>query len=411
MKLLADFPNETELISMYPVLDVLNVNAHIHTPYSFSSFDNIHGIFCMAVKEGIACLGINDFFVADGYESFHNEAMSNAILPLFNIEFIALMRDEQQRGIRINDPNNPGRCYFSGKGLDYPFHMSNSYSNKLDNIIGLSQHQIKAMIGKLNGLFAEIGSDIELNYDVIRKDLAKNLVRERHLAKAVRLAVFERYTDNNSRNAFLKILFGGKTVESPSDDIPSLENEIRGNLLKSGGLAFVEEDENTFMSIDEIMEIINDAGGIPCYPVLLDDKKGNYTEFESSPERLWNELSSRNINCIELIPGRNDATHLDRFVDYFSEKGFIILLGTEHNTPDMIPLTCDSRGKQPLSSEMKRTSYEGACVIAAHQYLRARGKTGFVHTGNTSGKNQIRYFKMLGNAVIHYQHQNNAILL
>ena len=57
-------------------------------------------------------------------------------------------------------------------------------------------------------------------------------------------------------------------------DIPALDNEIRGNLLKSGGKAFVEEDENAFMSLDEVIEIILAAGGIPCYPVLLDDKNG-----------------------------------------------------------------------------------------------------------------------------------------
>ena len=94
--------------------------------------------------------------------------------------------------------------------------------------------------------------------------------------------------------------------------------------------------------------MIVNAGGIPCYPVLLDDKNGNYTEFERSAEDLWNELIKRNIGCIELIPGSNDASHLEKFADYFHQKGFVILLGTEHNAPDMIPLTCDTRGKYPF---------------------------------------------------------------
>ena len=78
-------------------------------------------IFRMATDENIAVLGINDFFVTDGYEAFHNGSLKNKIFPLFNIEFIGLLKEEQKKGIRINDPNNPGRIYFCGKGLDYPF--------------------------------------------------------------------------------------------------------------------------------------------------------------------------------------------------------------------------------------------------------------------------------------------------
>ena len=42
--------------------------------------------------------------------------------------------------------------------------------------------------------------------------------------------------------------------------------------------------------------------------------------------------------------------HLERFVEFFHDKEFVILLGTEHNAPEMIPLTCDTRDKKPLIS-------------------------------------------------------------
>ena len=41
-------------------------------------------------------------------------------------------------------------------------------------------------------------------------------------------------------------------------------------------------------------------------------------------------------------------SHLQRFVEFFQKKGFVILLGTEHNAPEMIPLTCDTRDKKPI---------------------------------------------------------------
>ena len=36
----------------------LNVNAHIHTPYSYSSFSGMEQIFDMAKKEDVKILGI-----------------------------------------------------------------------------------------------------------------------------------------------------------------------------------------------------------------------------------------------------------------------------------------------------------------------------------------------------------------
>jgi hypothetical protein len=399
---LSTYPDRQILLKMAPDGDIPQVNGHVHTPYSFSAFENIGQIFEMARKEKIVAVGINDFFVADGYEPFCHEALKNNVFPLFNIEFISLLKPEQQQGIRINDPNNPGRCYFSGKGLDYPFSVDKRLAEKLGHIVGQSQEQVKAMIEKCNQWFASIQADIRLNYPDIRKKFAKELVRERHIAKAIRVAVFEAHSGEPERKSLLTRIFGGKEPKSSLSDIPALDNEIRGNLLKSGGRAFVEEDENAFMSLDEVIEIIIAAGGIPCYPVLLDDKNGTYTEYERDPETLYKELSKRNINCLELIPGRNDASHLQRFIEFFQNRDFVILLGTEHNAPEMIPLACDTRDRKPLNSFVSRISYEGACVVAAHQYLRAKGLPGFINEQGIPDAARKSELVKLGSAVIHY---------
>lgn len=405
MNFLNEFPDSQALLHEFPDLEVLEVNAHVHTPYSFSAFADVPEIFTRALAENIAVLGINDFFVTDGYEAFCSQAVKSGIFPLFNVEFIGLLKNEQQQGIRINDPANPGRCYFSGKGLNYPFHTSQQTFRKLQQVILESQDQVKAMIEKANDWFHTLQAGITLNYGQIRSRYARELVRERHVAKAIRIAVEEKYLVDDLRKAFYKILFNGKTPASNTTDHPGIENEIRANLLKSGGMAFIEEKESAFMPLEQITGIILEAGGIPCYPVLLDDKNGQYTEFEKDPEKLWEELTGRQIACIELIPGRNDANHLTPFVEYFNNRDFIVLLGTEHNTPDMIPLTCDTRGNNPLDSRLKRISYEGACVVAAHQYLQARGKAGFTGTNGQPRVAEKHEFTRLGNAVIHYFRQ------
>jgi hypothetical protein len=356
----------------------------------------------MAVNEKIAILGINDFFVTDGYDSFHKGCLENKIFPLFNIEFIGLLKDEQQKGIRINDPNNPGRIYFSGKGLDYPFHTGFILRKQLKMVIKESQFQIKAMISKVNLLIEKENPSLKLSYETIKKEFAHDLVRERHIAKALRMLSLRNFSTPEEQVGFLEALYGGKKSKAGLTDTSALENEIRSNLLKSGGAAFVEENENSFLVLDKIIRIIIKAGGIPCYPVLLDDPSARCTEFETDPEKLYQSLSSLGINCIELIPGRNDFKILKDFVEFFHKKGFIITFGTEHNTPEMMPLTVTTRGSVPLDDSLKKIAWEGACVIAAHQYLRADGRQGYVLPDGTHSIEQKNELVNLGQLVIEY---------
>jgi hypothetical protein len=155
-----------------------------------------------------------------------------------------------------------------------------------------------------------------------------------------------------------------------------------------------------------VLDILNNAGGIPCYPVLLDDPKGNITDFEKDKQVLHAELTRKNIFCIELIPGRNDAGILEDFVEYFRSKGFIILFGTEHNTPDMIPLKVSCRHQVPLNEKLRRISYEGACIIAAHQYFRARESDSPVTLWNTLSDGQKTRILSIGKAIIQFGTHN-----
>jgi len=356
----------------------------------------------MAKNEKIALLGINDFYVTDGYDAFLKGSVNNNIFPLFNIEFIGLLKEEQKNGIRINDPNNPGRIYFSGKGLDYPFHTGFMLRKQLKSVIQQSQFQIKAMISKLNALIRPINPAMSLSYEIIRSKYAHNLVRERHIAKALRIDAVEHFSTPEEKISFLEKLYGGKKSKADLSNAAALENEIRSNLLKSGGTAFVEEDEKSFLELKKIIKIIMKAGGIPCYPVLLDDPSGNFTEFESNPEKLYISLKNLGVECIELIPGRNDLNILKSFVEFFHNKGFIITFGTEHNTPEMIPLTVSTRGSVPLDDSLKKIAWEGACIIAAHQYLRADGRQGYVLPDGTHSVEQKRELAALGKLIIEY---------
>jgi hypothetical protein len=407
--LFAGFPGKEELLTYFPghAMEVIpEVNGHIHTPYSFSAFNNMKQPFQFAQKEGIRVLGINDFYTTDGYEEFAKWALRYRIFPLFNIEFMALQKDLQEAGIRVNDPNNPGRTYFSGKGLGFPVSLSEKSRTLLKRVQRESNRQTYQMVEKLNLFLRNTGIGLCFDPGEMQRTLAKNLFRERHIAQAIRMAVFEKTDTEEGRKKLLQAMFSGKEVESSLQDVADLENEIRSRLLKAGGPAFVEEDPDAFLSLEEAMDLIKDAGGIPCYPVLLDDKKGHLTAYEENREYLYKMLTGKGVWTIEFIPGRNDARRLKEYATWFYKRGFGILMGTEHNTPKMDPLKITCRGGIPLDPVLKSIHFEGAAIVAAHQYLKAKGEEGFP-VGKNLKSTQKEEFIELGKAVIIYFNGKN----
>ncbi len=377
----------------------LKVNNHIHSPFSFSAFSGIDQAVEMAVEEGIAVLGINDFFVTHGYEQFNKTCFNKSIYPIFNVEFIGLHKEFQAEGLRINDPNNPGRIYISGKGLKKVFKLSEENQQKFDALIESSQDQIKEMIAKLNIWLKEVAAPFEFTYEEVKNNFAKELVRERHIASAIRDAIEKNFGTAYEKTAFYDKLFGA----APTADISkpaAIEEEIRGKLLKAGGKAFVAEDDKAFLSPDEIKSIIFEAGGIITYPLLLDDKNGNYTDFEEDKAKLSRILKDMGIYSIEFIPGRNSLQALKEYSEYFFSKGFLVTYGTEHNSPTLTPLEVSCRGNVPLDQSLIDINYSCSCVLAAHQYLVEEGLEGYLDQEGRANVSLFMKFKQLGNVLI-----------
>ena len=381
---------------------VLLVNGHFHTPYSFSAFTEIEQAFRMAKTEGIQVLGINDFYTTDGYAEFGELALKYRIFPLFNIEFMSLQKDLQAEGIRVNDPANPGRTYMSGKGLTQPLKIGKDALVLLEQVQTESNIQTAEMVEKLNDFLKGLNSGFSFTFDELKAKYAKNMLRERHIAKALRVAIDEKFDNATDKKDFYKQIFSGKEVKSELNDVAGLENEIRGNLLKTGGHAFVPEDPKAFLSLEQVTNVIISAGGIPCYPVLLDDAKGNFTDFEKNKEFLYEVLVSKGIYSVELIPGRNTFPILKDFVTYFRAKNFLITFGTEHNTPQLDPVKVSCSGGVELDADLKQIGFEGACILAAHQYLVAKDQEGYLDSSGCAKRKEYDSFVQLGQAVISY---------
>ena len=398
-----DFPKIDELMNWSkksPSTKPVMSNMHIHTPYSFSAFENISSAVKLAKQQDILILGISDFNTTEGYDEFTNECLKSKIFPIYGMETIALSVEDQKTNIRWNDPNNPGRIYFCGKGFGYPVNCSQKTQDILNRIKQALEDQIRQMIDKMNEHLKRTLPDISLSYEYIRDNMTEGTVRERHLAKALEQIISKKFVDTKEKAKALRLLYGKDNKVDLTDSV-SLQEEIRTNLIKAGGVAFVEESPSAYVDIETAKFIMLDLGGIPCYPVLLDGTKGKPTEFESDPELLCDELIKRDIYCAEFIPTRNNIELLREYVSVFNKRGIILTAGTEHNTPKMEPMVPMCRNGVKLDDMLVETFYKGACIIAAHQYLVKKGEKGYVDKQGNRNEN-LDKLESIGKAVIAY---------
>ena len=346
---------------------VFDVNAHLHTPYSFSAFRDIPQALDMAEKEGVKVVGINDFYSMDGYQEWREECARRRLFPLFNIEFISLQAEDQAAGLRVNDPNNPGRTYVSGKGLACPVILQGEEARQLAAVKAESNAQVERMCAKLNEHLDAVGAGFRISFDEVRDRLTRGSIRERHLATAVRLAVDARSCCEVCKLDLYTKIFSGMPPKASLADPAALENEIRSRLLKAGGAAFVPEDPKAFLPLETVQRIIEAAGGIPTYPFLGDDAKGGFTDFEADLEQAAAILKKRGFRSVEFITTRNTTAVLERYAGYLEEEGFIVTFGSEHNTPAMEPIRLRTRDADTLSEKLRAINWRGACAVAAHQ--------------------------------------------
>jgi len=112
------------------------------------------------------------------------------------------------------------------------------------------------------------------------------------------------------------------------------------------------------------------------------------------------------VTMAEFIPVRNAPEVLEKYVKAMRAAGIAVVGGTEHNTLELIPLDPACLKGAAVPETVKEIFWEGACVVAAHQFLVAHGQAGFVDgegrpaAGHASADARIKAFAALGASVI-----------
>ncbi len=394
----------------------LQCNAHVHLPPNFSAFQSVDQAVELAADQQVRVLGASNYYDFDIYGAFASLASRRGVFPLFGLEVIALLEDLRGASILINDPGNPGRMYLCGKGITRFAPMNRDAAGLMAWIRRSDAERMRRMIGLVEQIFAAHRVDTGLDESAIIGRVADRCrvgrgsvwLQERHVAQAFQEEFF-RMIPAEQRPAKLGAILGGASVADPADHL-KVQQEIRSALMKVGRPAFVTE---RFVDFEQARRLILELGGIPCYPTLADGANP-VCAYEESPGRLAETIRSRGIFSAEFIPIRNEPAVLERYVLTMRDAGFVVTGGTEHNTPDLLPLEPRCVRGLAVPPRVREIFREGACVVAAHQFLALHGRCGYVDGARglnpdfTNGESRICFFARLGAAVIARYHEETA---
>lgn len=388
----------------------LKVNSHIHLPPNFSAFQSVAQAIELSAAQGIGVLGVSNYYDYEVYGDFVEGARKAGIFPLFGLEIICLIDDLVKQGVKINDPGNPGKMYICGKGIT----RFAPFSAEATRLLGIIRHndstRMREVIRKLAEVLAQRGLPIRVTEaDVIEMVARRHgcpreriYLQERHVCQAVQEAIFAKVPPAERIEKLTRALGLTAPPKFGPEAAVKIQNEIRAQLLKAGKPGYVAE---TFVNFEQAYRLILELGGIPAYPTMADGTSP-FCPFEHPVKNLIADIKARGLEFAEFIPIRNTPEVLTQYVRAMRAAGLVVTAGTEHNTLDLLPIEPACVKGLPVPDEVKDIFWEGACVLAAHQFLTLHGECGFV---DQQGKPNPQYpnanariaaFQSLGEAVI-----------
>lgn len=310
----------------FPPADPRMVNNHIHTTYSFSPYSPSAAVYA-ARAEGLVTCGIVDHDGMGGAEEFIEAGRIAGIPTTIGAETRVSFADTPLADRRTNNPDQKGCSYMVLHAVPH------------ENIAKVQAYfaprrekrnaRNRAMVGRINALYAEKGVSIDFERDVLPLSQYENggSVTERHLMLALAKQLL------SSGNAALPEGAGAyETMLAEYDLVGALKKECIPKV-------FVEAAAGECPKLDEFVRFAREADGVLAYAYLGDvtasvtgDKKAQKFE-DDYLEELFEVLYGAGVRAVTYMPTRNTQAQIGRLRKLCETYSMLQISGEDINSP------------------------------------------------------------------------------
>jgi hypothetical protein len=279
-------------IDLPPTREVANM--HCHTFYSFNGYGySPTALAWLARKKGFKLIGSVDFDVLDAVDEFLTACDTVGVRASCGLETRVYVPEFATR--EINSPGEPGVAYHMGIGF-----ASSSVPKKvapiLDDMRQRAEQRNRDMLARINAHLDPLSLDYD--HDVLPLTPAGNAT-ERHMLAAYLQAAEAKFADPVSFWAG-KLNLSVERVSALMQQPQKFANEVRARLMKRGGVGYVQPGPNTFPTVDELHELVEACGALPCVTWL-----DGLSEGEQAMEELLELMIGKGAVALNIVPDRN----------------------------------------------------------------------------------------------------------
>lgn len=273
------------------------LNLHLHTFHSFNCNNwSPSRVVFEAWKTGLQYAGTVDFDTLAGLD----ETLAAGSLLDVKVTggFESRVLVEELKNKVIDSPMEPGIYYLCGKGFPKTPAADTEEGLFFERLKETAQARNKKVVQKLNDYLNEV--KVDYVKDILPLTPSGNPT-ERHIVESYMRKAEERLGAGTDKFWSEILSVGEARVKEAREKFPVYFGEmLRKSLIKFGGPGYIFPEEENFPKLDQVVGMIEKAGGIPTGTWLDGTNEG-----EEDAEAFVGFLKSKRIKAVTVIPERN----------------------------------------------------------------------------------------------------------
>ncbi len=321
------------------------VNNHVHTIYSFSTYSPSMAAY-LAWKAGLQAVGIMDHDSVSGCKELIEACKIIGIASTVGFELRVNFSGTIVEGRKLNNPDSKNIGYIAIHGI---VESKLPETKKFLNPIQIARNKRnKKILAKLNNLIKSYGmEEIDFNKEVYKISQAKEggSITERHILFAFARKIIQKTGKGKKLISFLKdnldIVLSEKIKKFLLEEnnqfyLYDLLGALKGSFLDK---IFIQPNYDECISVYEAVKFSNSINAVPAYAYLGDvtdsptgDKRAEKFE-DDFLEELIPELKKIGFKAITYMPPRNTLSQLLRLQRLCKKYELMEISGVDINSP------------------------------------------------------------------------------